>query len=187
MRSRPALGIARPSLRKVELPVDEGVPVLGGISREHADLAVGDLAGRAGVLAGDAAGRLALLQEPGFVDHQHGIGRAEHLDHVVAHDIAQRIGIPGGTAEHRLLAPRPCVARGFRPHPAGLAPLRPEQPVDIRRRRFSNARVLKQRPHPSLALPQRRRPQVEHRLKGRSHTLLQPAPSRLGWSRRVQL
>ena len=38
------------------------------IGGEHADLAVRDLAGRARILAGDAAAGLALLEEPGLVE-----------------------------------------------------------------------------------------------------------------------
>jgi len=36
-------GIGRPGLRQVKRAVDEGMPFIGGISREHTDLAVRDL------------------------------------------------------------------------------------------------------------------------------------------------
>src|SRR3712207_7598848 len=60
------------------------------VGGEHADLAVRDLARRAGVLARDAAGALALLEKAGFVDHQHRVCVGQHLQRAVAHDVAQR-------------------------------------------------------------------------------------------------
>src|SRR3954451_19413157 len=45
------------------------------IGCEHPDLAVGDLARRAGVLPSHAAGGLALLQKTGLVNHQNGVIR----------------------------------------------------------------------------------------------------------------
>jgi hypothetical protein len=45
------VGVGGPDLREVELPVDEGMPGIGGISQKHRDLAVLDSPGRAGVLA----------------------------------------------------------------------------------------------------------------------------------------
>ena len=71
----------RPALGQVERTVDEGVTMPRHIGREHADLAVGDLARRAGVLLPNIAGRLALLEEAGFVDHQHRILGDEMCDH----------------------------------------------------------------------------------------------------------
>jgi hypothetical protein len=70
------------------------MPLARDIGRKHADLAVGDLAGRARVLACHAAGGLALLQEAGLVHHQHGLRLGQGLDHVVAHQIAKRIRVP---------------------------------------------------------------------------------------------
>src|SRR5687768_9606040 len=43
------------------------------IGSKHADLTVGDLARRAGVLPLHASGGSALLEKAGLVDHQHGI------------------------------------------------------------------------------------------------------------------
>ena len=56
------------------------------IGREHANLAVGDLAGRAGVLPTNAAGRLALLEKAGLIDHQNSIVGSKLLNDIVAHD-----------------------------------------------------------------------------------------------------
>jgi len=48
---------------------------------------------------------------------------------VLTHDVAQGVGIPMAAPEHRLLTPRPWITRRLSPHPASLAPLRPEQPI----------------------------------------------------------
>ena len=44
VRGRPARRIVGPSLWQIERPVDEGMALRQHIGREHADLAVGDLA-----------------------------------------------------------------------------------------------------------------------------------------------
>src|SRR5918993_5176389 len=100
--------------------------VPGHVGGEAPDLAVGDLAGRARVLARDAAGALALLEEAGLVEDQHGVRVGQRLQRVVAHEVAQRVRPPAAAAEDGLLAPRAGIARRLGPHPAGLAPLRPE-------------------------------------------------------------
>ena len=93
------------------------------IGCEHADLAVGDLAGRAGVLTADAARGLALLEKTSFVDDQHRIVGGERLHHIITHDVAKRIRIPPATAEDRLLPSRSRITGRLGPHPPGLAPL----------------------------------------------------------------
>ena len=45
------VGIVRPGLRQIERPVNEGVPMLRDIGSKDPDLAIGDLARRAGILA----------------------------------------------------------------------------------------------------------------------------------------
>src|SRR5512134_1826631 len=152
MRGYPALRIACPALRQIKLPVDEGMAIAGHISREHADLAVGDLARRAGILTGNTAGRLALLQKASLVNDEHGIGRTQRLDNIVAHDIAKRVRLPDRPAEHRLLAPGSRVTGRFGTHPTRLTPLGAKQAVNVRGRRVSNARVFEQRLHLRLAL-----------------------------------
>src|SRR5215217_1914838 len=81
------------------------MPVPRDIGRKHADLAVGDLARRAGVLPSHAAGRLALLQKTGLVNDQNGVIRRQVFERVLAHNIAQRIGIPAAPPQDRLLPP----------------------------------------------------------------------------------
>ena len=158
MGRRQAGRIVGPGLGQVQRPVDEGVAVPGHVGREDPDLAVGDLAGRARVLARDAAGRLALLEEAGLVEHQHGILVGQRLQRVVAHHVAQRVGLPAAAAEDGLLPPGAGVARRLRPHPARLAPLGAEQAVQEQPRRDRHPLLAEQRPDPPLHLPQRARP-----------------------------
>jgi hypothetical protein len=80
--------IIRPTFGQVERAIDEGVAVPRHIGCEHPDLAVGDLACRAGVLPPHITGGLALLEEAGLIDHQHGILCREMLDRGVSHQVA---------------------------------------------------------------------------------------------------
>jgi hypothetical protein len=161
MRGGQAGRIVGPGLGQVQRPVDEGVTVPGDVGGKDADLAVGDLAGRAGVLARHAARRPALLEEAGLVEHQHGITVGQRLQRVVAHQVAERVRLPAAAAEDGLLPPRAGIARRLGPHPAGLAPLRPEQAVQEQPRRECHPRLCEQRPDPSLHLPQRACPQLQ--------------------------
>jgi hypothetical protein len=61
----PAAWLVGPVLGQVQPAIDEGMPTTGHVGGEHADLAVGDLAGRAGVLPLHAAGGGALLEKAG--------------------------------------------------------------------------------------------------------------------------
>jgi hypothetical protein len=140
------------------------MPVPGDIGREHADLTVGDLAGRARVLAPHPAGGPPLLEKAGLVYDQHRTRIGQGLKGIVAHQIAQRLGVPLSPAEQRLLAPGARIARRLRPHPARLAPLRPKERIQEQPRRMRRARLLEQRPDPPLHVPQRRRPQLQRRL-----------------------
>ena len=134
------------------------------VAGEDADLAVGDLARRPRILPRDAAGRLPLLQEPRLVDDENRIVVGQRFERVIAHDVAQRISVPLAATQNGLLPPRTRIARGFRPHPAGLAPLLAKQTFQEILRRKRNARLREQRPHPTLHIPQRRRPQFQRRL-----------------------
>jgi hypothetical protein len=162
--------IVGPILRQIQCAVDEGMAVAGDISREHADLAVRDVAGRTRVLTGHAAGRLALLQEAGLVEHQHCRLVRQMFDDIIAHDVAQRVGIPAPAAENGLLTPRSRITRRFRAHPPGLAPLIPQQPVQEQARARPNTVLREQRPHPRLHVAQRRRPELKRCLdRGSGH------------------
>ena len=161
MGRRQTLRITGPGLGQVEPPVDEGMALGGHIGGEDADLAVGDLARRAGVLPADAARRLALLEEAGLVDDQHGVALGQRLERIVAHNVAQRVGIPVAAPQHRLLAPGADIAGGLRAHPARLAPLRSEQRVQESRRRGHDARMPDQPTELGLGFPQFGRPKLQ--------------------------
>jgi hypothetical protein len=137
------------------------VAVARDIGGEYADLAVGDLAGRAGVLPRHPAGGLALLEKSGLVDHQDRILLRQRLDDIVAHDLAQRIGLPAAAAKDRLLAPRAGITGCLGPHPSGLAPFTAEQTVQEQPRRGGHPLLGEQRPHPRFSLPQRGGPQFQ--------------------------
>src|SRR5829696_10430172 len=78
-------------------------------------------------------------------------------------------------AEHRLWAPRPRIPRGFGPHPAGLASLGAEQPIEEGGGRGGDAGMRKQGSKVSFDLTQLRPPEVEHLLCRAS--ALRPHPS----------
>jgi hypothetical protein len=150
--------------------------VPGHVGGEDPDLAVGDLAGRAGVLTRDAAGALALLEKAGLVDDQHGIPVGQALDRVLAHQVAERVGLPAAAAEDGLLAPGTGIARRLRPHPAGLAPFGPEQTIQEQPRRDRNPLLAEQRPDPFLCIPQRGGPELQRILDRDAHH--PPSPNR---------
>ena len=154
------------SLRQIQLAINEGAALVRHVGRKHADLAAGDLARRSGVLPTDAARVLALLEKAGLVDHQHRPGGGERLERIVAHHVPQGIGVPVAAAEHRLLAPRARVARGFRPHPAGLAPLGPEHPIEEGRRRGARHWDEQTGIEIGFDLTQLHTPEFEHLLDG---------------------
>jgi len=77
------------------------------IAGEDADLTVGDLARRTRILPRDAAGRLALLQEPRLVDNENRVVVGQGFERVIAHDVAQRISVPLAATQNGLLPPRP--------------------------------------------------------------------------------
>jgi hypothetical protein len=106
------------ALGQIYPPVDEGMAMARHIGAEHADLAVRDLARRACVLAPHAAGRFALLQKARLIKNQHSVRIGQGLQRIVAHKVAQRIGVPLSTSQNRLLAPGAPIARRFRSHPA---------------------------------------------------------------------
>jgi hypothetical protein len=65
--------VVGPGRRQMQRPIDEAMAAARHISGEHSDLAISDLAHRAGVLTGDATGRSALLEETGLVNDQNRI------------------------------------------------------------------------------------------------------------------
>src|SRR4029079_4636262 len=96
-----------------------------------ADLAVLDPARGAGVLP-LYPGRLgALLEEAGLVNDQHPVGVAEVGQDVLAQVVADRVGVPVGTAEQVLDAVGGGVAETLGPLPGVLALDVQEQAVDV--------------------------------------------------------
>jgi hypothetical protein len=176
MSGTQTVGLVGPALGQVEPAIEEGMTPIRHVSGEHADLTVGDLARRAGVLPLHAAGGGALLEKAGLVDHQHGIRCRQGLEGIVAHQITQRVGLPTAAAEHGLLPPGAGIARRLGTHPAGLAPLRPEQPVEERRGGGRHAGMIEQRPHPRLGRAQLGRPEVQRLFdRGTRHQQLPPS------------
>ena len=131
------------------------------ITGEDADLAVRDLARRAGILPPNATRGLALLQESGFIEDQNRVVVGERLKRIVPHGIAQVVGFPPAPAQNGLLSPRARITRRLRPHPARLALLIAKQAVQERPCRSRNPLLRKQRTHPRLHIPQGRRPKVK--------------------------
>lgn len=111
---------------------------------------------------------MALFQKAGFIDDQNGIGIGQGLQRIVAHDIAQGIGIPRHPTEDRLLPPGTLVACGFRPHPAGLAPFVSQQAIQKLTGRCRNPFLCEQNPHPRLHVPKRRSPKLQRFLDSQS-------------------
>lgn len=101
MRRLQAVGIVRPLLRRIKLTIDEGLAVARHIGSKHADLAIGDLARRARVLARHPARHLGLLQEAGLVDDQNGVFVGS------ASSAYSRMMSRNASASHR---PRPRIA-----------------------------------------------------------------------------
>jgi len=94
--------VGSPLLGQVQLPVHQRPTLRTGIGEEDPDLAVLDATGGAGLLALHPGRLVALLEEPGLIDHQHATRVAQVLHDVVAHLIAQPIGIPAGGGEQPL-------------------------------------------------------------------------------------
>src|SRR3954447_3108446 len=66
------LHILDPVLRQIKTAVYKRMSLWARVAKENADLAVLDPAGRAAVLARDPNRVIALLEEAGFVENQHG-------------------------------------------------------------------------------------------------------------------
>src|SRR5450631_1571935 len=158
---RQTIRIVGPSLWKIQRAIDERMAMARNVGREDADLAVRNLACRTGVLPRHAARRLALLEKAGLVDDENRIVICQGLDDIVAHDIAQGIGIPIPAAQDRLLPPWTRIASRLRAHPAGLALLVAQQTVQKQACAPRNTFLLEQRTYPLLNLPKRRDPQHE--------------------------
>jgi hypothetical protein len=129
-----AVPVGGPRLGQIQLPVDQGAALAGGVGEEHTELAVLDPPRGTGVLALHAGGFEALLQEPGLVDDQHAGGVAEVLHDVAAHVITHSVGVPVRRVQQPLHPVRGRVPRDLGQRPAVLARQRSQQPAHIRPR-----------------------------------------------------
>jgi transposase len=150
-----AIGIVHPLLWQIKGTIDKGLAVARHVTSKHANLAVGDLARRARVLACYPARFLALLQETGLINDKNRRLVGKRFQRVRADDIAQCIGVPPAAAQDRLLTPRPAIARRFRPHPTCLSWLAPKKSVQKLSSRYCNTLLAEQRTYPRLHIPQR--------------------------------
>lgn len=102
-----------------------------GVAEEDANLAVGDLAQRATVLAGDAHRVDALLGEPGLVDHEDARGVAQRGGDCGPEVVPDRVGIPDGAVQDPLHATRMGIPGVFGQLPPILAVDLSEQPAQV--------------------------------------------------------
>ena len=123
-----AVGIVDPCLGQVQLPVDQGMPGIGGVDQVDGDLGVLDPPGGAGVLTLHPNRRGALLEIAGLVDDQHRLGVAEVLDNVGAHVIADPVVVPHRPTKQVLHPIRAGVAGVLGDRPAVLARQIRQQP-----------------------------------------------------------
>jgi hypothetical protein len=64
------------------------------IGGEHADLTIGDLAGRARVLPCNPARGLALFQKARLINNQNRIFITQRFQRILTYNVAQRLRIP---------------------------------------------------------------------------------------------
>lgn len=170
MGRRQPFRLFRPGLRQIQSPVEKCVPLVRDIGCEHANLAIGDLTGRPGILPSHPARCRALLEKTGLVDHQHRVGIPQMLDDM----IAQRIGVPMPASKQGLLSPWPRIARSFCAHPAGLARFIAQQCFQKPARRRRHPLLAEYRAHPRPGVPQRLQRQGKNILdRGRAIHLVQ--------------
>ena len=158
VRGFQTIWIIGPFLRKIQRAIDERMAMTRNIGGEHADLAVRNLACRTGVLPRHAARRLTLLEKASLIDDEDRIVICQMLDDIVAHDIAQAIGIPTPATKDRLLPPWTRIASRLRAHPTGLALLIAEQTLQKQACVPRNTFLPEQRTYPLLHLTKRRSP-----------------------------
>src|SRR6266849_5549665 len=89
------------------------------------------------------------------------------LDDIIAHDIAQGIGVPSPTTQNCLLPPWTRIASRLRSHPTGFALLISEQTFQEKTCIRRNTLLREQRTYPLLDLSKRRRPQRKRLLNRR--------------------
>ncbi len=123
------------------------------IGGERANLAIGDLAGRARILARNTTRRLALFQKAGLINDKDSLLISERFQRVIAYNVAQPFRIPPATAQDRLLTPQARIASRFRAHPPGLARIVPSNPSKNCPCRCRHPLLAKQQTKPRLHIP----------------------------------
>src|SRR5271156_1459041 len=83
------------------------------------------------------------------------------LNNVVAHDIAQGVGIPAAASQQSLLPPGARITRSLGAHPSGLARLVAEQNIEKIASRRRNTILREQWPDAPLHIAQRRCPKLQ--------------------------
>jgi hypothetical protein len=116
------------------LPVDQRSPVRGDVGQEHAQLAILDPPGGAGVLPLYARGLGSLLEEPGLVGDHHSRRVAELVEHIAAQVIAHLGGVPPVEVQQPLHAVRAQLTGLLGDRPGVLALRAREQPEQIQPR-----------------------------------------------------
>jgi hypothetical protein len=132
--------------------------VAAGVTQEDAGLAILDAARGAAVLPLHARRLRPLRHEPGLVQHQHGAGIAEVLDHVGPQVVADRVGVPPHPAEEVPHPVRRAVARRLGQLPAVLAFHGGEETAQGRQRAPARLDPPEPRPEPPHQLIEGPRP-----------------------------
>jgi hypothetical protein len=130
-RRRHPRRIGEPVALNVEIPVDQGVAVLGRVRRVHRDDHVLDPAHRARILPADRRGGRALLRLPRLIEDQDPAFGAEVAGEEGAHRIPRRVLVQRGALEQVVQAVRPRQAHCLRDRPAVARDLRHQQPTQV--------------------------------------------------------
>ena len=99
-----------------------------------------------------------LLQEAGLVNDQNRRLLGKRFQCVLAHNLAQRVGVPPAAAQDRLLTPGTEITHRLRAHPARLSRFVAKKSVQKLPSRYGNPLLTEQGTYPRFHIPQRRRP-----------------------------
>ena len=88
------LPVLSPYLRQIQFPVQQGSSPGASVGQKYPNLTVFNPPRRAAVLPLHSHRLAPLLEEAGLVHHQHPVGGAQMLDHVVPEVIANQVRIP---------------------------------------------------------------------------------------------
>src|SRR5690349_5045602 len=74
------------------------------LGQKYPDLAMLDTTGCATLLSGHTGRMLAFFAKPCLINHEHGLGIAQRLDHIGTSGLADLLRIPLGPPQHMLEA-----------------------------------------------------------------------------------